>query len=114
MRNKEVWTTILSLAVLSFLAGLVAGVLLLMLQPFLYIYMDYMVGDLLREDKSSWSGLTSPYSWRDYGVGIIISIDENKETAKIYWFEIGIASIYKFESIDMFLQVISSVGPNNY
>ena len=114
MRNKEIWATILSLAVLSFITGVAAGFLLLMLQSPLYIYMDYMVGDLLREDKSSWSDLTSRYSWRDYGVGIIISIDESKEIAKIYWFEIGIASIYKFESIDMFLQVISSVGPNNY
>lgn len=68
------------------------------------------MGDLLREDKSSWHDLASPYSWRDYGVGIIVSIDNTKETAKIYWFEIGVASIYKFSNMDLYLELISRAG----
>ena len=107
MRNKELWATLLSFAVLSFMAGMVAGLVLSFLQ-YLYTYMDYAVGDLLREDKSSWSDLANPYSWRDYGVGIIVSIDKEKETAKIYWFEIGVASMYKFRNMDMYLEVIST------
>ena len=70
--------------------------------------MDYAVGDLLREDKSSWSDLANPYSWRDYGVGIILSIDKEKEIAKIYWFEVGVASMYKFKNMGMYLEVIST------
>jgi len=72
--------------------------------------MDYSVGDLLREDKSSWSDLTTPYSWKDYGVGIIVNIDDKKQTAKIYWFEIGISSTYKFSNMDLYLELISKGG----
>ena len=70
--------------------------------------MEYRIGDLLREDKSSWSDLANPYSWRDYGVGIVVSIDNAKQTAKIYWFEVGVASIYKFRNMDLYLEVIST------
>ena len=71
--------------------------------------MTYNVGDLLREDKTSWSDLANPYSWRDYGVGIIVSIDNIKEIAEIHWFEIGITSYYKFRNMDTYLEVISTV-----
>ena len=107
MRNKELWATLLSFIVLSFIAGMVAGLVLSFLQ-YLYTYMDYAVGDLLREDKSSWSDLANPYSWRDYGVGIILSIDKKKQIAKIYWFEVGVASIYKFRNMDLQLELIST------
>ena len=107
MRNKELWVTLLSFAVMSFIAGMVAGLVLSFLQ-YLYTYMDYAVGDLLREDKSSWSDLANPYSWRDYGLGIILNIDKEKQTAKIYWFEVRVASIYKFSNMDLYLEVVSA------
>lgn len=70
--------------------------------------MGYAVGDLLKENKSSWNDLANPYSWRDYGVGIILSIDDKKQTARIYWFELGVSSLYKFRNMDMYLKIIST------
>jgi hypothetical protein len=70
--------------------------------------MKYNVGDLLREDKTSWNDLANPYSWKDYGVGIIVSIDNIKGIAEIHWFEIGVTSFYKFRNMDMYLEVIST------
>ena len=68
--------------------------------------MDYAVGDLLTENKAEWHP-TVPDSWRDYGMGIITHIDTEKELARIYWFEVGISSFYKFHNMRKYLAPVS-------
>ena len=68
--------------------------------------MDYAVGDLLTENKAEWHP-TVPDSWRDYGMGIIIHLDTEKELARIYWFEVGISSLYKFHNMRKYLEPVS-------
>ena len=68
--------------------------------------MDYAVGDLLTGNKTEYHPVV-PSSWRDYGMGIITHIDTQKEIAKIYWFEVGISSLYKFRNMRKYLVPIS-------
>ena len=71
------------------------------------MYMDYAVGDLLRERyrRNMYDPLDS---WIDYGLGIITHIDAQKEIAKIYWFEVEVSSYYKFRNMQAYLEVVSS------
>ena len=71
------------------------------------MYMDYAVGDLLKERLSE-SMFNIPESWRDYGVGIITHIDVKKEQATIYWFQVQTSSFYKFRNMQRYLEVVSS------
>ena len=68
--------------------------------------MDYAVGDLLKERYKP-TMYNIPESWREYGLGIIISVDEHKEIATIYWFQIQTSSYYKFRNMKKFLEVVS-------
>mgnify|MGYP003637815053 CR=1 FL=1 len=68
--------------------------------------MDYAVGDLLTENDEHYHPRV-PSSWRDYGMGIIIHIDTQKEIATIYWFEVGISSLYKFRNMRKYLVTVS-------
>ena len=71
------------------------------------MYMDYAVGDLLRERyrRNMYDPLDS---WIDYGLGIITHIDAQKEIATIYWFEVEVSSYYKFRNMQAYLEVVSS------
>tara|TARA_R110000824_G_scaffold262898_1_gene451550 strand:+ start:336 stop:554 length:219 start_codon:yes stop_codon:yes gene_type:complete len=69
--------------------------------------MDYSVGDLVREKRRSLKDLSIASSWRDYGVGLIIDVDLEKKIAKIYWFEVGVSSFYKFRNMQLYLTRIS-------
>ena len=70
------------------------------------MYMDYAVGDLLKERLSE-SMFNIPESWRDYGIGIITHIDTQKELATIYWFEVQVSSYYKFRNMRLYLEIVS-------
>jgi hypothetical protein len=71
------------------------------------MYMDYAVGDLLKERLSE-SMFNIPESWRDYGMGIITHIDTQKEIATIYWFQVQTSSFYKFRNMQRYLEVVSA------
>ena len=71
------------------------------------MYMDYAVGDLLRE-RYRRNMYDPPDSWIDYGIGIITHIDAQKEIATIYWFEVEVSSYYKFRNMQAYLEVVSS------
>ena len=68
--------------------------------------MDYAVGDLLTENKEQYHPRV-PDSWRDYGMGIITHIDAQKEMATIYWFAVGVSSLYKFRNMRLYLTAVS-------
>jgi hypothetical protein len=70
------------------------------------MYMDYAVGDLLREQYRR-NMYDPPDSWIDYGLGIITHIDAQKEIATIYWFEVEVSSYYKFRNMQAYLEVVS-------
>ena len=70
------------------------------------MYMDYAVGDLLREQYRR-NMYDPPDSWIDYGLGIITHIDAQKEIATIYWFEVEVSSYYKFRNMQAHLEVVS-------
>ena len=108
MKKQELWVTLLSFSVLAFMAGMAAGILLLQLQH-LYIYMDYAVGDLLKEIHKP-TMYNIPESWRDYGLGIITHVDTEKEIATIYWFQIQTSSFYKFRNMRVYLEIVSTGG----
>tara|TARA_R100000808_G_C2066091_1_gene95497 strand:+ start:61 stop:285 length:225 start_codon:yes stop_codon:yes gene_type:complete len=67
--------------------------------------MEYAVGDLLEENRNLWD--TDSDCWRDYGLGIILNIDIEKKVARIYWFDVGVASYYKFTNMRKYLSPVS-------